>query len=39
MSKIYLVFYVLLLEPAPENAKITKNIEIKDDIEQEYKVK
>ena len=39
MLKIYLVFYILLLEPAPENVKITKNIEIKDNIEQEYKVK
>jgi hypothetical protein len=28
----------LLLEPALENTKITENIEIDDDIEQEYKV-
>ena len=33
MSKIHLVFYVLLLELALENTKITKNIEIKDNIE------
>lgn len=39
MLKIHLVFYISLLEPAPENAKIAKNIEIKDNIEQEYEVK
>lgn len=39
MSKIHLVFHVSLLEPAPENIKITKNMEIKDNTEQEYKVK
>ena len=33
MLKIYLVFYILLLELALENTKITKNIEIKDNIE------
>ena len=33
MLKIYLVFYILLLELALENAKITENIEIKNDIE------
>ena len=38
MLKIHLVFYVLLLELALENTKITENMEIKDDIEQEYKV-
>ena len=38
MSKIYLVFYVSLLEPALENIKIAKNMEIKDNTEQEYKV-
>jgi hypothetical protein len=27
------------LEPAPENAKITKNVEINDDTKQEYEVK
>ena len=39
MLKIHPVFYVSLLEPALENIKITKNIEIKDNTEQEYKVK
>jgi hypothetical protein len=38
MSKIHLVFYILLLEPALENAKIAKNVEINDDTEQEYEV-
>jgi hypothetical protein len=33
MSKIHLVFYILLLEPALENTKITKNMEINDDTE------
>ena len=33
MLKIHLVFYILLLELALENTKITKNIEIKDNIE------
>lgn len=33
MLKIYLVFHVSLLELALENTKITKNIEIKDNIE------
>jgi hypothetical protein len=33
MLKIYLVFYISLLEPAPENVKITKNVEINDNIE------
>jgi hypothetical protein len=28
MLKIHPVFHVSLLEPAPENAKITENIEI-----------
>jgi hypothetical protein len=38
MSKIHPVFHVSLLEPAPENVKITENIEIKDNTEQEYEV-
>jgi hypothetical protein len=38
MSKIHLVFYILLLELAPKNATITENMEIDDDTEQEYKV-
>lgn len=33
MTKIHLVFHILLLEPAPENTKITENIEIEDDTE------
>jgi hypothetical protein len=39
MLKIHLVFYILLLEPAPKHALITENIEINNNIEQEYKVK
>jgi hypothetical protein len=39
MSKIHLVFYISLLELAPKNVIITENVEINDDIEQEYKVK
>lgn len=39
MSKIHLVFYILLLEPAPKNAKIAKNMEINNNTEQEYKIK
>lgn len=39
MSKIHPVFHISLLKLAPENTKITKNIEIKDNTEQEYKVK
>jgi hypothetical protein len=38
MSKIHLVFYILLLELAPENVKITKNMEINNNTKQEYKV-
>jgi hypothetical protein len=38
MSKIHLVFYILLLEPALKNAKIAGNIEINNNIEQEYEV-
>ena len=39
MLKIHLVFYILLLEPAPKNTKITKDIEINNNTKQEYKVK
>jgi hypothetical protein len=39
MSKIHPVFHISLLEPAPKNTKITKNIEINDNTEQEYEVK
>jgi hypothetical protein len=38
MLKIHPVFYILLLEPALKNTIITENIEINDDIEQEYEV-
>jgi hypothetical protein len=38
MSKIHLVFYILLLEPALKHALIAKNIEIDNNTEQEYKV-
>jgi hypothetical protein len=38
MSKIYPVFHISLLEPAPKNAKIAENMEINDNTEQEYKV-
>jgi hypothetical protein len=38
MSKIHPVFHILLLEPVPKNTKITENVEINDDIEQEYEV-
>lgn len=39
MSKIHPVFYISLLEPALEKVKITKNMEINNNTEQEYKVK
>jgi hypothetical protein len=38
MLKIHLVFHISLLELAPKNAKIAENVEIDDDIEQEYEV-
>jgi hypothetical protein len=38
MLKIHPVFHISLLEPAPENAKITKNMEINDNTKQEYEV-
>jgi hypothetical protein len=39
MLKIHLVFYISLLELAPKHVLITKNIEINNNTEQEYKVK
>jgi hypothetical protein len=39
MLKIHPVFYISLLEPALKNIKITKNMEINNDTEQEYEVK
>jgi hypothetical protein len=38
MKRLYLVFYISLLEPAPENAKIATNIQIEEESEDEYKV-
>jgi hypothetical protein len=38
MLKIHPVFHISLLEPAPENAKITENMEINDNTKQEYEV-
>lgn len=38
IRRIYLVFYISLLEPAPKNAEIATNIEIKEETEDEYKV-
>jgi hypothetical protein len=38
--KIYLNFHVLLLEKAPDNAKIPDNVELnKNTTKEEYKVK
>jgi hypothetical protein len=34
-----MIFYILLLEKAPKNAEIATNIEIEEEIENEYKVK
>ena len=36
MQKLYLVFYISLLEPALKNAKLATNIEIKEETENEY---
>ena len=36
MKQIHLVFHILLLEPAPKNARMQKNIEI--ESEEEYEV-
>jgi hypothetical protein len=38
MSKFHPVFHISLLELAQKNTTITKNIEINNDTEQEYKV-
>jgi hypothetical protein len=38
MLKIHLVFYILLLELALKNIIIAENMEINNNIEQEYKV-
>jgi hypothetical protein len=39
MLKIHPVFYISLLEPALKHVLITKNMEINNNTEQEYKVK
>lgn len=38
MQKLHLVFYILLLEPVPNNAELIINVEIEEGIENEYKV-
>jgi hypothetical protein len=38
IQRIYITFYILLLEKAPKDAKIATNVEIKEEIENEYKV-
>ena len=38
MQKIYFIFYISLLELALKNTKLAKNIEIKKETKQEYKV-
>ena len=36
---MYLVFYILLLELAPDGIEMLNDIELNKDIEQEYEVK
>lgn len=36
---MYLIFYISLLEKAPNNIEIAINIEIEDTSEEEYEVK
>jgi hypothetical protein len=38
IKKLYVVFYILLLEPALNNAKLAINIEIEEETKDEYKV-
>jgi hypothetical protein len=38
IRRIYIIFYILLLEKAPNNAKIATNIKIEEETENEYKV-
>jgi hypothetical protein len=38
MKKLYIVFYISLLEPALNNAELAINIEIKEETKDEYKV-
>jgi hypothetical protein len=39
IRRIYIIFYILLLEKAPKNAKVTTNVEIEEETENKYKVK
>ena len=36
--RIYLIFYILLLEKVPKSAKIATNVEIGEETENKYKV-
>ena len=38
MRRIHTNFHILLLEPAPENAKLAINVEIEEETENEYEV-
>jgi hypothetical protein len=38
IRRIYIIFYILLLEKAPNNAEIATNINIKEETENKYKV-
>jgi hypothetical protein len=38
IRRIYIIFYILLLEKVSNNAKIATNIKIEEEIENEYKV-
>jgi hypothetical protein len=38
IQRIYIIFYILLLEKALNNAEIATNIEIEEETENEYKV-
>jgi hypothetical protein len=38
IKKLYIVFYISLLEPVLNNAELTTNIEIEEETKDEYKV-
>jgi hypothetical protein len=38
IKKLYIVFYILLLEPVLNNAELAINIEIEEETKDEYKV-
>jgi hypothetical protein len=38
IRRIYIIFYILLLEKVPKNAEIATNIKIEEETENEYKV-